>query len=135
MESLISEFQSRKALCLNDVLKTGIERSTKEIIRLGIPFDTSQKDVQKILIHYIFIELCEYKKKMPTGSIFFVNKKEFNKDIIKIIDLIIVKMELDRGERSSNLLKNLKNYFKKNGYDYLVNVYLKQASNKLALFR
>jgi hypothetical protein len=72
---------------------------------------------------------------MPTGSIFFVNKKEFNKDIIKIIDLIIVKMELDRGERSSNLLKNLKNYFKKNGYDYLVNVYLKQASNKLALFR
>jgi hypothetical protein len=134
-ESLISECQSRRTICIDEVLKTALLKATEEIYILGIPLDFTIKDVKKITIHNIIIGLCEFKRKIPKESLLIFNKSEFSSQITVIIDEVIDKMELTRQEKTTNFFRNFKKYLKKNGYDYLVDVYLKQASNKLALFR
>ncbi len=105
------------------------------MIDLNINFDISNKDVQKITKHNIIIQLCELKKTIPQKTYLFIRREEYNENYLKIVDEIINKMELYKSEKSANFLRSFNNYLKKNGFKYISSVYLKQVTNKLALFR
>lgn len=107
----------------------------QDILKLQIPYNIESKDVQKIITHHIIIELCELKKTSSKNFYYVFKKEEFNDTIIQIVNLIIEKMELNKEEKSLNFLKKFKKYLKNNGYNYIADVYLKQSTNKLALFR
>jgi len=134
-ESLISECQSRSAICLNETLNIAYQKTLSQVIDLNINFDISNKDVQKITKHNIIIQLCEFKKTIPQKTYLFIRREEYNENYLKIVDEIINKMELYKSEKSANFLRSFNNYLKKNGFKYISSVYLKQVSNKLALFR
>ncbi len=134
-ESLISECQSRSAICLNETLNIAYQKTLTQVIDLNINFDINNKDVQKITKHNIIIQLCEFKKTIPQKTYLFIRREEYNENYLKIVDEIINKMELYKSEKSANFLRSFNNYLKKNGFKYISSVYLKQVSNKLALFR
>jgi len=134
-ESLISECQSRSAICLNETLNIAYQKTLSQVIDLNINFDISNKDVQKIIKHNIIIQLCEFKKTIPQKTYLFIRREEYNENYLKIVDEIINKMELYKSEKSANFLRSFNNYLKKNGFKYISSVYLKQVTNKLALFR
>ena len=134
-ESLISECQSRSAICLNETLNIAYQKTLTQVIDLNINFDINNKDVQKITKHNIIIQLCEFKKTIPQKTYLFIRREEYNENYLKIVDEIINKMELYKAEKSANFLRSFNNYLKKNGFKYISSVYLKQVTNKLALFR
>lgn len=134
-ESLISECQSQKTICLNDTLRNSYAKSIQDTIKLGIPFDIINSDVKKILIHNLIIDICELKKGSDREYCFYVNKNEFNDDFNKIVDDIFIKMELYKSEKSKNFFKTFKKFLKMNGFNYINDVYLKQVTNKLALYK
>ncbi len=134
-ESLISECQSRSAICLNETLNIAYQKTLSQVIDLNINFDISNKDVQKITKHNIIIQLCELKKTIPQKTYLFIRREEYNENYLKIVDEIINKMELYKSEKSANFLRSFNNYLKKNGFKYISSVYLKQVTNKLALFK
>jgi hypothetical protein len=134
-ESLISECQSQSAICLNEVLNSAYNKTTSQLIDLNLSFDANNKDVQKLLKHNLIIELCEFKKTILQYSHMFIKREEYTEEYLKVVDEIANKMELFRVEKSTNFVKNFIKYLKKNGFTYLSSVYLKQVSNKLALFR
>lgn len=134
-ESLISECQSQKTICLNDTLRSAYTKTIQDTIKLGIPFDISNLDTKKILIHNLIIDICEFKKNTEHGYYFYINSNEFNDEYNTIISDIFTRMELNRSERSKNFYKTFRKYLKTNGFNYIVDVYLKQATNKLALYK
>ena len=134
-ESLISECQGLSAICLNKVLDIVYRKSVYQVTDLNFKFDLTNRDVQKIVKNNLIIEICELKKLIPLNSQFFIKREEYNDDYLQIIDEILVKMELYRKEKSVNFVRNFIKYLKKNGFTHLSDVYLKQVSNKLALFR
>lgn len=134
-ESLISECQSLSAICLNKVLDIVYRRSISQVVDLNLPFDLGSKDIQKIIKHNLVIELCEFKKSIPQHSQMFIKRDEYSSDYLQLIDDIVNRMELYKPEKSANLIRDFTKYLRKNGFTYLSNVYLKQVSNKLALFR
>jgi len=134
-ESLISECQSRSAICLNETLNIAYQNTLSQVIDLNLDFDITNKDIQKIIKHNLIIQLCELKKTIPQKTYLFIKREEYNENYLKIVDEITNKMELYKAEKSANFLRSFNNYLKKNGFKYISNVYLKQVSNKLALFR
>lgn len=134
-ESLISECQSQSAICLNEVLNSAYNKTLSQLIDLNLTLDANNKDVQKLLKHNLIIELCEFKKTIPQKTYLFIKREEYSENYLKIVDEITNKMELYKAEKSANFLRSFNNYLKKNGFKYISNVYLKQVSNKLALFR
>lgn len=134
-ESLISECQNQNAICLNKVLNSAYRKTTTQLIDLNLELDINHKDVQKLLKNNLIIELCEFKKTISQYSQLFIKREEYDENYLKIIDEISNKMELSKPEKSTNFIRNFNRYLKKNGFTYLSSVYLKQVSNKLALFR
>ena len=134
-ESLISECQSQSAICLNETLNIAYQETLSQVIDLNLDFDSANKDIQKIIKHNLIIQLCELKKTIPQKTYLFIKREEYNENYLKIVDEITNKMELYKAEKSANFLRSFNNYLKKNGFKYISNVYLKQVSNKLALFR
>lgn len=134
-ESLISECQKQKAKCLNKTLNDILKKSLNYTNTLNIPFDLTNCDIRRIIVHNSIIEFCELNKKHITDIVFYIKKEEFNEEYIRIIDEVIDKMELNKSEKSKHFIRKFNKYLKKNGFTYLSDVYLKQATNKLALFR
>jgi hypothetical protein len=134
-ESLISECQSQRTTCLNSTLNKAYTKSLYDANQLGIDFNLKNKDIKKIIIHNTIIELCELKKTTRRDTVFFIDRLKYSEDHLLIIDEIVSKMELYKQEKSNNFLSNFKKYLKKNGFNYIINVYLKQVTNKLALFK
>jgi hypothetical protein len=134
-ESLISECQSLSAICLNNTLNVAYDKALSQAVNLNLEFDFCNKDIQKLLKHNLIIELCEFKKNLPRNSSLYIKKEEFNHNYLKIIDDVVVRMEIYKREKSPNFIKDFIKYLKKNGFSYLSDVYLKRVSNKLALFR
>lgn len=134
-ESLISECQSRNAICLNETLNIAYQKTLSQVLDLNLDFDITNKDIQKIIKHNLIIQLCELKKTIPQKTYLFIKSEEYNENYIKIVEEITNKMELYKSEKSANFLRSFNNYLKKNGFKYISSVYLKQVSNKLALFR
>jgi hypothetical protein len=134
-ESLISECQSRNAICLNETLNIAYQETLSQVIDLNLDFDSANKDIQKIIKHNLIIQLCELKKTIPQKTYLYIKREEYNENYLKIVDEITSKMELYKAEKSANFLRSFNNYLKKNGFKYISSVYLKQVSNKLALFR
>ena len=134
-ESLISECQSRSAICLNETLNIAYQKTLSQVLDLNLDFDITNKDIQKIIKHNLIIQLCELKKTIPQKTYLFIKSEEYNENYIKIVEEITNKMELYKSEKSANFLRSFNNYLKKNGFKYISSVYLKQVSNKLALFR
>ena len=134
-ESLISECQSLSAICLNIVLDNVYKKSLSQTVDLNLEFNLNNKDVKNIIKHNLIFELCEFKKSLSINSQLFIDRDEYSSNYLKIIDDIVNRMELYRSEKSPNFIKNFTKYLKKNGFTYLSDVYLKQVSNKLALFR
>jgi hypothetical protein len=134
-ESLISECQSLSAICLNNALNAAYDQTSLQAANLNLGFDLCNRDIQKLLKHNLIIELCEFKKNIPQNSSLYIKKEEYNHNYLKIIDDIVVRMELYKREKSPNFVKDFIKYLKKNGFSYLSDVYLRRVSNKLALFR
>jgi hypothetical protein len=134
-ELLISECQSQNAICLNEVLNSAHQKSLTSAVALKIPIDFDNTDFKKLIFHNAVIELCEFKKKIPHNSLLYIDRDNYCQLHLKIIDNLIQRMELNKPEKSLNFYKNFLRYLKKHGFNYLVNVYLKQAANKMTLFR
>jgi hypothetical protein len=134
-ESLISECQSQKSICLNNILHKSYQRSYEYVNNLGIEFNINNLDIKKIIKHNVIIDICEFKKHLTRDSCLYIIKDEFNKEYNDIVEEIVLKMELYKIEKSKNFYKSLRKYLNLNGLLYISNVYLKQVSNKLALFR
>lgn len=134
-ESLISEFPDQKIICLNDIIKESYNKSLNSANSLGLTFDINNADIQKLLKHNLIIDICEFKKKFKTRVYFFIDKTNFDFHYLKVVEEVFQKMELYSNEKSKNFLKKFKKYLKTNGFNFIVDVYLKQATNKLALFR
>jgi len=134
-ESLISECQSQKFICLNDILKESYNKSFNDITILGISFDINNLDVRRIIKHNLIIDICEFKKQSTRNICYYIDKDEFNEDYNNIINEVFGKMELYKHEKSKNFFKIFRKYLNINGLSYISSVYLKQVSNKLALFR
>jgi hypothetical protein len=134
-ESLISEYQSQKSICLNDILRKSYAKSLSDAINLDVPFDVNNLDIKKLIKHNLIIDICEFKKLPSKDSYFYISRDEFNEEFVVILDEVFSKMELYKYEKSKNFFQNFRKYLKLNGLSYILNVYLKQVGNKLALFR
>lgn len=134
-ESLISECQSRSAICLNETLNIAYQKTLSQVKDLNLDFDITNKDIQRIIKHNLIIQICEFKKTIPQKTYLFIKREEYSENYLKIVDEITNKMELYKSEKSANFLRSFNNYLKRSGFKYISSVYLKQVSNKLALFR
>lgn len=134
-ESLISECQSQKTICLNDTLRNSYTKTIQYTTDIGITFNISNPDIKKILIHNLIIDICELKKSTDRGYCFYIDASEFNDDYNNVISDVFNKMELYKFEKSKNFYKTFRKYLKTNGFNYIVDVYLKQVTNKLALYK
>lgn len=134
-ESLISECQSRSAICLNETLNIAYQKTLSQVKDLNLDFDITNKDIQRIIKHNLIIQICELKKTIPQKTYLFIKSEEYNENYLKIVEEITNKMELYKFEKSANFFRSFNNYLKRSGFKYISSVYLKQVSNKLALFR
>lgn len=134
-ESLISESQSQKVIYINSILTEAYKKTIKEVVNLNLHFSLLDNDIKKLLINNLILNICEFKKKINHNSIISIKREEYDPIFLKIIDEVVIKMELNKKEKSNNFFKNFKKYLKINGLIYINNVYLKRVSNKLALFR
>lgn len=134
-ESLISECQSRSAICLNETLNIAYQKTLSQVKDLNLDFDITNKDIQRIIKHNLIIQICELKKTIPQKTYLFIKNEEYNENYLKIVEEITNKMELYKFEKSANFFRSFNNYLKRSGFKYISSVYLKQVSNKLALFR
>jgi hypothetical protein len=135
-ESLISECQSQKTITLNNAIDRALYNSKKKAIEYNIDFDLTNKDIKKIIISNIIIEICNLKKECKLAKpLFFIDKNNYNIEQLNIVCDVLKKMELFKSEKSANFFKSFLRYIKKYELTYLLDVYFKQAVNKLALIK
>lgn len=134
-ELSILEYQSPKSFLLNEALTRAYDNTITAANDLNLVFCLTDVNIKRLLIHNIIIEICEFKKKLPTDAIITINRGPYDPVFLSIVDEIIDKIELNKRDKSVNFLKTFKKYLRKNGLHYLYSTYLKQVNNKLALFR
>jgi hypothetical protein len=135
-ELLISECQGRNVHCVNSIINTAINKSVKESFLYNLSVDLENEDYKKLIINYIIIEICEFKKRCKQGELcFFIKNEEYSEPLYGIIVNVLKAMELFKPEKSKNFLYKFLRYVRKNNLTFIKDVYLKQSINKLALIR
>lgn len=137
-ELLISECQSQRTIVLNNLIDKCFKKTSLEALNYNIFYDIKHKDFLKLLKNNLIKDICNLKRETTVvNPIFYINEEilTLDKEEFCVVVEVIQALELFKREKSKNFFKNFKKYLKKNDLVFLNNVYFKQVSNKLALFK
>lgn len=99
-------------------------------------FCITNPDTKKLLINNLIISICNFKKSSIIDKpIFYINSDDLNFDQLYLLKEVLNVMEIFNSEKSNNFFNKFMKYIKKNKLKYLKDIYFKQVSNKLALFK
>jgi hypothetical protein len=135
-ESLISECQSRRTISLNKTINEAFLKTAAETQKYNMQFCITNPDTKKLLINNLIISICNFKKSSIIDKpIFYINSDDLNFDQLYLLKEVLNVMEIFNSEKSNNFFNKFMKYIKKNNLKYLKDIYFKQVSNKLALFK
>jgi 3-methyladenine DNA glycosylase AlkC len=101
-----------------------------------MPYCIANPDTKKLLINNIIISICNFKKCCKINKpVFFIDETKLDFQELYIIKEVFSVMEIFNSEKSNAFFRKFMKYVKKNDLKYLKDIYFKQVSNKLALFK
>jgi len=101
-------------------------------------YNITNKDVIKLFKNNLIKDICKLKHEIKVDNpVYYIDEKNLtvDKEELHIVIDVISALELFKKEKSKNFFKNFKKYLKKSDLTFLHDVYFKQVSNKLTLFK